>query len=190
MDRLNLRNLALPLMRQLKETLDETINLAVLSGPEIVFVERLEAKHIVSAHHQIGDRLPAYCTSMGKAILAHLPEARLNRVLERTAFESKTPLTVTDVQLLRVELARVREEGLAYNREELEKGLCAVAAPILDHNGRAVAALNVAFTLVRHDLNQALEKFTPQVRRTGQELSALLGFRRDRPGGEMAEERD
>lgn len=173
---LSLRSLALPFMQRLRELTQETVNLSVLDGTEVVFIERLEAKHIISTHHRIGDRLPAHCACMGKAILAYLPPHKLQTVLDKIRFEKKTPNTLSDRGALERELEKVRQEGLAYNREELEKGLCAVAAPVLGHAGEAVAGLNVAFPLVRHDLHEAMDRFAPEVKRAAEGISKLLGF--------------
>lgn len=174
--RLHLHKLALPYMQRLKDALGETINLGVLMGAEVMFIERLEAEHILSAHHDIGDRLPAHCTCMGKAILAFLPDEKVEAVLDQIDFSAKTAKTITSRKKLLAELESIRGEGLAYNLEELEKGLCAVAAPILDYNGHAVAALNVAFPLIRHKLDKGLEQFAPAIKEAGRELSKLLGF--------------
>ena len=94
---MTLRRLARPFMRKLQEMSRETVNLSVLDGAEVVFVERLEAGHIVSTHHRIGDRLPVHCTCMGKAILAFLPEAGLEAVLTRITFEQKTEKTLQSI---------------------------------------------------------------------------------------------
>ncbi len=179
MQGISLRRLALPYMQKLKDSTQETVNLSILDGTEVVFIERLEASHILSTHHRIGDRLPAYCTCMGKAIMAHLPQDKLLSILERTKFEAKTPNTVKSKRVLLEELARIREEGLAYNREELEKGLCAVAAPIMGYAGEAVAGLNVSFPLTRHDEREVAERFAPQVKEAAAKISRLLGHTKE-----------
>lgn len=176
---LSLRHLALPYMRRLKDTTQETVNLSMLDGTEVVFIERLEASHIVSTHHRIGDRLPAYCTCMGKAILANLPQEKLLAILDKTRLEAKTPNTITDRQAFLGELQRIRQEGLAYNREELEKGLCAVAAPIMGYAGEAVAGLNVAFPLTRHDAQEVSRRFAPLVKQAAADISRLLGYSKE-----------
>ena len=181
MSGISLRNLALPHMQRLKELTQETVNLTVLDGSEVVFIERLEANHIISTHHRIGDRLPAHSTCMGKAILAHMPRPKREAVLGRIKFTALTPATITSRAALEKELDQVRREGLAYNREELEKGLCAVAAPVMGYAGEALAALNVAFPLVRHELHAALEKFAPLVKQAADQISELLGYA-GRPG--------
>ena len=176
MQGISLRRLALPFMQKLKDLTQETVNLSVLNGAEIVFIERLEAGHIISTHHLIGDRLPAYCTCMGKAIMAYLPQEKLTSILESIRFESITPKTIKSRQAFLEELEQIRRDGLSYNVEELEKGLCAVGAPIIGYTGEAVAALNVAFPLMRHDLNGALNRFAPEVKKAADAISRALGF--------------
>jgi DNA-binding IclR family transcriptional regulator len=173
---LPLRSLALPYMQKLKDLTQETVNLSILHGTEIVFIERLEASHIINTHHNVGERLPAYCTCMGKAIMAYLPREKLAPILESIRFEPITAKTIKSREAFMEELKRVRREGLAFNLEELEQGLCAVSAPLLDYSGEAVAALNVAFPLTRHDLEEALNRIAPQVKSAAEEISKILGF--------------
>lgn len=173
---LSLRELAVPFMQRLQEQTRETINLTILDQTEVVFVERLEATHIISTHHHIGDRLPVYCTSMGKAILAFLPPARLDLLLEQIPMEVKTDQTIDSPEKLRIELERIRKTGLAVNNEELEKGLCAVAAPVLDSLGEPVAALNIAFPLIRYTFREAFDHYAPLVKHAAGEISKGLGY--------------
>ena len=176
MQGISLRRLALPYMQKLKDLTQETVNLSVLNGNEIVFIERLEAGHIISTHHRIGDRLPAYSTCMGKAIMAYLPAEKLTPILNSMSFEPMTAKTLQTREAFLEELERVRREGMSYNVEELEKGLCAVGAPIIGYTGEAVAALNVAFPLMRHNLTEALNRFAPEVKKAAEAISRVLGF--------------
>ena len=178
LDRQSVRSIAISYMRRLREQTDETINLTILDGNEIVFVERIEAKFIVNSNLYVGSRLPVHCSSMGKAILAYLPEYKLNAVLQGLDLKPRTAKTITSRERLIEELARIRATGISINNEELEKGLCAVAGPIRDHSGEAIAALNVSFPLVRHDVvEDALAAFVPMVKAACNEISGLLGFK-------------
>ena len=173
---LNLMPTALPFMQKLQQETGETVNLAILEGTEIVFVERLESKHILSTHHRIGDRLPVHCTCMGKSILAFLPQHKTDEVLRRIRFTPKAPGTITTREAFSKELEEVRQRGLAFNREELEQGLYAVAGPIRNHRGEAVASINIAFPGVRHQLRQAVETFSPLIIEACVEISKRMGF--------------
>lgn len=172
----SVRALALPYMNRLRAETEETVNLAVLDGTEIVFVERIEGSFIVNSNLRVGSRLPVYCSSMGKALLAYLPTHKLDRIIGAIKFERKTSKTIDSRELLLEELAAIRKAGVAINNEELEKGLFAVAGPIRDHSGEAVAALNISFLLVRHGREKAIGKFIPVVKEACQDISTTLGY--------------
>ena len=178
LDRQSVRSIAIPYMRRLREQTDETINLTILDGTEIVFVERIEAKFIINSNLYVGSRLPVYCSSMGKAILAYLPEHKLTAVLDAIDLQPRTANTITSRRQLLAELARIRATGTSINNEALEKGLFAVAGPIRDHSGEAIAALNVSFPRMRHDIiEDALAAFVPVVKAACNDISGLLGFK-------------
>lgn len=172
---LSLRHVALPFMEHLREKSNETVNLAVLEGTDIVFVARLEANHIINTRHRIGERLPVYCTCQGKAIMAFSPPENVEWLLSQIDFKAVTEHTLTTPQAIREELALIRRRGIAFNDQELERGLCAVAAPILDYTEYAVASLNISFPLMRHSKQEAVEDFAPVVAKACQEISRLLG---------------
>jgi DNA-binding IclR family transcriptional regulator len=173
---LSLRRTALPFMQSLQRETKETVNLAILEGTEVVFVERLESEHILSTHHKIGDRLPVHCTCMGKSILAFLPESKLEDVLREIRFTRRTPHTIASQEAFRKELKDVRDRGLAVNIEELEQGLCAVACAVRNYSGEAVASINIAFPVIRHDPEQAIKTFAPRLKQACMEISKSLGF--------------
>lgn len=176
LNRQSVRDLALPHMNRLRSETDETINLSVLDGDEIVFIERIEGRFIVNSNLKVGSRLPVHCSSMGKAMLAYLPEFELEQIMAGTRFEKKTANTIGTEGRLLEELEAIRKSGVAINDEELEKGLFAVAGAIRDHSGEAVAALNISFPLVRHDRENAMQEFVPIVKKACREISALLGY--------------
>lgn len=178
---LGLRHVAMPFMEELRTLSNETVNMAILEGTEIVFVARLEANHIINTRHRIGERLPAYCTCQGKAIMAFSPPDKLEKMLGQIEFKAATEQTITTLQDFRTELALIRRRGIATNAQELEKGLCAVAAPILDYTGYALASLNIAFPLLRHSEQEAIDDFAPAVAKACQEISRMLGCTQPAP---------
>lgn len=177
LDRQSVRSIAVPYMRRIRKQTGETVNLTILDGTEVVFVERIEASFIINSNLYVGSRLPVQCSSMGKAILAHLPEHKLDPILESIAFRTRTANTIVSRPQLVAELAAIRSAGTAVNNEELEKGLYAIAAPIRDHSGEAIAAMNISFPLVRHRIEDALADFSPIIRSACLEISGLLGFK-------------
>jgi len=172
-----IRELALPFMKEIGRKTGETVNLAILSGTDVIFVERLQSAHIIETTQRVGSRLSAHLSSMGKAILAHLPEAELNAITRRIRFEKRTKTSIATAAALKKELKKVRELGFALNDEELEKGLFAIGAPLIDHTGTAVAAINISFPLLRHSRQEAMRTFRPLILAAGREISALMGYR-------------
>lgn len=134
---------AAPYLRQLAEMSRETVNLTIMNGEEAVNIEQVASPHIVKDIGWVGRRTPLHCTSTGKVLLAHLPEEEIERHLAKE-LPSFTARTIVDPTLLREELGRIREQGYAIDQEQLEVGLNAIAAPILDHGGTVVAAVSVS----------------------------------------------
>ena len=178
-----IRELALPFMKEIRKKTGTTVNLGILSGHDVIFVERLQSAHIVEANLHVGSRLPVHLSSMGKAILAYLPEAELEAVLKQICLEKKTEKTITSIAALKRELREIRKKGFALNDEELETGLFAIAVPLLNHAGIAVASMNISFPLMRHSRKEAMEVFCPMVLDAGKEISAMMGFHSDDPAG-------
>jgi IclR family transcriptional regulator, acetate operon repressor len=146
--RRRLRETALPLMSDLLEATHEIVQLGLLDGTEVVYVEKLTGPHSITAPSAVGSRLPAYCSGLGKAILAFSPPEILDQVLA-APMPARTSTTITDPDRLRRELERIRETGVAYDREEGNRGIVCVAAPIIAERtaGRfgdlSVAAISV-----------------------------------------------
>ncbi|XVX21682.1 IclR family transcriptional regulator domain-containing protein [Actinomycetota bacterium] len=141
---ISLPEVAQPHLKDLSRSLGESTSAAVLDGDDIVYVARIHTQRIMSVGIPIGTRFPAYATSMGRVLLAALPQPELDDYLARVTLEPITPLTVRDPEALRAEVGRVREQGYAVVDQELETGLRAVAVPVTDSRGRVVAAINVS----------------------------------------------
>ncbi len=175
---LNLRHAALPLMRKLRDETEETVNLSLLSGTEIIFIERVMSDYLVNANINVGDRLPVYCASMGKAILAFMSEERAAAIISQLNFKAKTESTILSPASLKKELAEIRDRGYALNNEELERGLRAVAAPIMGYTGEAFAAINVAWTTARRPSRRTFKEFAGKVVAAAENISLAMGFTR------------
>jgi DNA-binding IclR family transcriptional regulator len=137
-----LLEVATPFMEDLYERTHETVNLGVLDGNRIVYVAKIGGHRQVTAPSRIGGRLPLHCTAIGKALLAFSPPELLVRVVEE-GLDRRTPRTITAPGLLRQQLDRVVENGVAFEYEESAVGLACVAAPVLDAQDRPVAAISV-----------------------------------------------
>lgn len=144
-----IRDALTPYLIDLYEDTRETVHLAALHGTDVVYLSKLYGHRQVRSPSRIGGRIPAYCTAVGKALLAHDPAA-LDRVLA-SELRPLTPATIVDPQQFLDEIARVREEGVAYDDEESVSGLSCVAAPVVSPGGRALAALSVSTVTGRLD---------------------------------------
>src|SRR4051794_12685434 len=139
---LQLADLAQPFMEAMSERVHESVSCAVLDGEEIVYVARVPTTRIMTISLALGSRLPAWCTSLGRVLLADLPAAGLDAYLARVRPVACTSRTVTDPAGLRAALAEARRQGWALGDQELEDGVRSIATALRGPAGRAVAALN------------------------------------------------
>ena len=135
--------LAQPIIDRLGESLHEACSLGILDGDEIVYLARSASSRIMSPALNVGRRLPAYCTSIGHVMLAHLPPQELDDYLGRTRFHPYTEHTLTSPDKLRSVLQEVRATGFAFASQQMELRLCTLAVPVLDIGGNFVAGMNV-----------------------------------------------
>jgi IclR family pca regulon transcriptional regulator len=162
---------ARPYLQALTERTGESASIAVLDGAEILYVARVQTRRLMTLAITVGSRLPAHATSKGRVLLANLPEAELEAFFAR-GLSRYTDRTVTDELDLRRILAEVRREGWAIVDEQLEEGLCSVAAPLVDPNGRVSAALSVCAHAGRVDPVSLRTDFLPLVLETARRISA------------------
>lgn len=135
---------AQPIMEDLVERLRQSCSAAVLNGDEIVYLLRIPAHKIMSINLGVGSRLPAYCTSMGRVLLAGLPPEVLRQRIASMKLTPHTANTVVDPEQLFDSIQEVRAKGWALVSGELEQGLLSMAAPVTDHTGKVVAAINIS----------------------------------------------
>jgi len=140
---------AQPVLDHITETIHESSSMSVLDGDDIVYVARSSVHRVMSVDLSIGSRLPAYCTSMGRVLLAGLPDEELARYMERIRPKARTPKTITSKSQLRDIILRVRRAGYALVDEELESGLRSMAVPVCNRQGRTVAAINIGAPALR-----------------------------------------
>ena len=174
--RLDLRTAAGPVLERLMDQFQETVHLVVGDGLDVVYIDKRESPRSMRIVSQVGRRLPAYCTAVGKAMLAFRPEEELERLLEGATLQPWTPNTITDKEALKAHLAEVRRRGYALDNEEIIEGLRCVGAPIRDHSGQVVAALSVAGLSVRLGPERIAEVI-PAVVEAAAEISHRLGYR-------------
>lgn len=173
---MSLQDVAHVHLEELARAVGESASMSVLDDTDIVYVARVPARRIMSVDLGVGARLPAYATSMGRVLLAALPEPELSRhVGEMSAL---TRYTITDVDTLRKVLRTVRRQGWALVDEELEEGLRSVAAPVRDRTGKVVAAVNVSTATSRTSAETVTGEILPHLSRAAEEISADLAQRR------------
>jgi IclR family pca regulon transcriptional regulator len=170
---LNLSELALPLMEALVEETHESCSAATLDLPDIVYVARVPTRRIMSITLSVGTRLPAHCTSMGRVLLAALPEDELGDYLRSAKLEPWTDRTITDPDRLRKILDEVRQRGWALVDQELEIGLRSVGAPIR-RGPETIAALNVSSAVSRVSLDELRRRILPPLIETANTISNAL----------------
>ena len=181
---LGLTDVATPHMEELVATVRESSSIAVLDGDDIVYVVRVPTKRIMTVSITLGTRFPAYCTSMGRVLLAALPADELDAYLARVRLEPLTPRTVTDAKQLGKVVEETRASGYALVDQELEGGLRSVAVPIVDARGDTMAAVNVSAHSSRvtlEELSGPLPRAPERGRRQDQRRPAV-GQRRGGPG--------
>jgi len=165
-----------PVIDQLRNATRETVQVAVLDGREVVYVERRESPQTLRLFGRVGHRNYANCTSTGKLLLAFLPPERLEQVLDGWVLTPRTEHTITSVAQLRQDLETVRKRGWAENVNEAEMGVASVAAPIRNGLGEVVAAVSVAGPLQRLS-GDSLKRFARPTVEAGLAISRRLGFR-------------
>jgi len=178
---MELRQVALPHLERLSEETGHTVNMAILDGGDILYVERCRAiqrgQREIDLDLHVGSRLPAYCTSMGKVLLAGLSGDELDDALGGTPLERCGPNTLTTRAALIAELKRVREQGFAVNNEELAHGLRSIAAPVRGSAGAVVAAVNVAAHRSSGSMQELVTRLSPALRTAVGAISAQVGYR-------------
>jgi IclR family pca regulon transcriptional regulator len=171
---LSLTEVAEPHLERLVAEVHESSSVSVLDGGDIVYVARVPTSRIMRVSINVGTRFPAYATSMGRVMLAALPEAELDAFLAQVTLQRLSPRTITSESALRSELARVRAQGWAMVDQELEEGLRSVAAPIRDRGGRVVAAVNLSAHASRTSTESVRRELLPSLLATAARIEADL----------------
>jgi IclR family pca regulon transcriptional regulator len=178
-----LREHAHPYLEELRQRTSYTASLAVLEGTDILYVDRARSfrrgQSRIDLDLHPGSRLPAYCTAMGKLLLANLPDTEQRELLASIKLSKRGPNTITSKKALRAELEQVAGAGFAVNDEELAAGLYAIAAPVRNEAREVVAAVNLAAHSSMISLEELVDALGPHLVSTADRISARLGFRRD-----------
>jgi DNA-binding IclR family transcriptional regulator len=171
----DLRGRARPYLDRLQRQFGETVFFCILDDGQVFYVEKVESQQSVRTACTVGSRAPAYCTAVGKAMLAELPEPEVNEVVRRWGLKAVTANTITTAAALKAELRAVRSRGYAIDNEEKEEGLRCVSAAVRGHSGKLFAAMSVsgpAFRMTKERIPEVGQAVT----RAANELSAELGY--------------
>ncbi|MGY1439905.1 IclR family transcriptional regulator [Streptomyces reniochalinae] len=160
-------------LRALQQRLGQAVHLAVLSGDHATYTHKVDPGHAYRIATEVGTPLPLHASAAGKVLLAHLPEAESEKLMDRAGLPARTPHTLTDRAGLRAELDRVRKRGYATEYEEADEAVCSLAAPVLDPEGYPVGAVSVS-SLVFLVTREQLPGFAPAVCQAAQEVSRRL----------------
>jgi DNA-binding IclR family transcriptional regulator len=174
-DGLDLRGRARPYLDRLQAEFGETVFLCILDDGQVFYVEKVESQQSVRTACTVGSRAPAYCTAVGKAMLAELSEPEVNDVIRRWGLRAVTPNTITTSAALKAELRAVRSRGYAIDNEEKEEGLRCVSAAVRGHSGKLFAAMSVSGPAFRMT-KERIPEVGQAVMQAANELSAELGY--------------
>ena len=165
---------AQPILERMSAAFHESFSVATLDGDDIVYIARTTVSRVMAVDLHIGSRLPAYCTSMGRVLLAYQPPEQLEQYLARVVLTPHTTRTVTTVDKLAMLLRNTRRNGYALVDQEYEVGLRSLAVPVFSPSGRVVATLNLSGSAPRMPVYDMQTKFLPHLRNAANELGALL----------------
>ncbi len=177
LEQIDIRKKAFPFLEKLRLYTNENVNLAILDRNEVMYLERLESAKILRLSVRIGSRVPIYCSSTGKVILAFQSESKIMDILNEVQFVPFTSRTISDKGQLTEELKIIREKGYAISDRELFEDVVTVAVPIFDHMGNVEIACNISTPYFRFDKNHFESNFLPVLIETGKEISKAIGYR-------------
>jgi DNA-binding IclR family transcriptional regulator len=173
---LDVREAALPIMRHLMEKTNLTCHLAILDGPDAVYIEKVEPGGFIRMDTWVGRRMCVHATSVGKALVAHIPQERLERILAERGMEKRTAKTITTLPRLLKSLERVREQGYAVDDEENNLGARCLGAPIFNQDGAVEASLGLSGTI--NQVNpQTMPRIIEHLKDAARHVSMQLGYR-------------
>ncbi|QQM30077.1 helix-turn-helix domain-containing protein [Martelella lutilitoris] len=171
---LPLPQLVQPWLDQLSERIGQSCSVAILDGTEIVYVARAAQRRVMSIGLMPGSRLPAHCTSMGRVLLAALPEAEARARIESADLSPRTPASLSSPDEIMERIAAARRDGFALIDQEVETGLRSIAVPIINGRGQTLAALNTGMAVTAEPAETLVETYLPQLLKMQQNLSRIV----------------
>lgn len=173
---IDVRGVALPIMRRLMQQTNLTCHLAVLDGPDAVYIEKVEPETFIRMDTWVGRRMRVHATSVGKAIVAHIPQEETEEILRKGGMERRTPKTITTLPRLLKELEKVRDQGYAVDDEENNLGARCVAAPVFDTQGLILASIGLSGT-TQQVSPQTMPHIIQALKDAARHISMGMGYR-------------
>lgn len=173
--RLDVREVARPILMELWHQSQETVHLGLLDDGEVLYIEKLESPHTIRMYSEIGRRAPLHCTGLGKALLANLPAEEIDQIVARRGLRRYTENTLVNRADLLEEMAAIRSRGVAFDNEEHEKSVRCVAAPVYDAQGQVIAAISIAGPAFRMTAERQ-QDLEPHVVMAARKISQRLGY--------------
>ena len=161
---------ALPFLREVADATGESCSAAIIAGTDVVYVARVPGQRIMSVALHVGTRLPAWCTSMGRVLLAGMDEAQRTSVLAQSKILQNTPKTKTELAAIEAAIRQIGSQGYAVVDEELETGLISIAVPVCDRAGNVVAAINVPAQAGRYTPDELKTHALPHLQKAAAEI--------------------
>ncbi|MCR8546926.1 helix-turn-helix domain-containing protein [Salipiger sp. P9] len=171
---LPLAQLVQPWLDQLSEQIGQSTSVCILDDTDIVYIARAAQRRVMSIGLMPGSRLPAHCTSMGRVLLAALPEEEARAIVERSDLSPRTPVSLTDPEEIMQRLVQVRAQGYALNDQEVELGLRSLAVPLISARGRVVGAMNTGVAAVQGDADEMVRLYLPALTKVQEGLRRIL----------------
>ena len=173
---IDVREVALPIMRHLMEKTNLTCHLAILDGPDAVYIEKVEAQGFIRMDTWVGRRMRVHATSVGKALVAHVPQERLEKILAERGMEKRTPKTITTLPRLLKDLEKIRQQGYAVDDEENNMGARCLGAPVFNQDGAIEASIGLSGTINQVN-QQTMPRILEALKDAARHISMGMGFR-------------
>lgn len=172
---LDLRNVSQPKLKDLSSSFNGNAHLAIPYGNKVMYLDREKGSPGVTLENIIGEKVPLYCTALGKSILAYRSEREISRYLDEIEMKPFTPNTITDQSKLKLELEKIYDERVAIDNEEFVEGNVCVASPLMNYEGVAVGSISISLPKTKLEENE-LEKIKSRVKENSSDISKELGF--------------
>lgn len=179
-NKMDIRQIAYPFMEELRTVTGESVNLAVPDGEEAVYIEHIESNHTLRTFTSRGNRVPLYCTGVGKIFCAYMEKEKMLRLV-KVPLSGLTKNTITTLSVFEKELVKVKSEGVALDNGEMEIDVRCVAAPIFDANGGVIGSVSISGPYTRLS-ERRIEELKPIIKESAARISSAMGFEDDSAG--------